>query len=476
MIPNVRLDASLDELCAALAGPRAPGSPLSPLTTVSNGSRTVCPVSRARDGIRWVFARHGIGAGDDVLVPDLMCETAGEAVAWTGARLVTYGLVPGTFEPSPEYCERAITAATRALLVPHLYGIPALLDDFSTVAARHGLLLIEDSALVFPSRDEPAEYQSPAPCVIYSFNYGKPLSLGWGGLVSLEPELVSRIGLPAGSVMGEEDDRFYAAALLLSRAATDRDLPGEGPVSASAGLHLLSDGGGNRPATPDWDAVDEVLEAAQSGPETLLEWLDTRLSRRCVSQPQVKSRRLARMRAHASRLWPLFGPWRWVRAAVRTLPGTKPNADDALLDALLPGGLAERLLDLQWRQLREGPGSAVRRAVAECYSSVLDPSKWLFPAAEQVAYWLSYPVAATRPIQRDRLVGRIANDLGLDVHAYVWPDVLHRVPHLRRVVMPGPGSEESAALVDALLNLPVHPGMSLEKAEALAELLNREVV
>jgi len=474
VIANVRFDASLDELCAALIEPRPPGSPLSPLTTVSNGSRTVCPVSRARDALRWVLARCGIGAGDHVLVPDLMCETAGEAVAWTGARVVTYGLVPGTLEPSPEYCERAVTPATRALIVPHLYGIPARMDDFSGIAERHGLLLIEDSALIFPGQNEPAEYRSPAPCVIYSFNYGKPLSLGWGGLISLAPELVSRISLPAGSVMNEEDDRFYAAALLLGQAATDAALLGNGPVSAGVGLHLLSDGGGNRPATPDWGAVDEVLRLAQSGSVALLEWVDAEQSHRCRSQRRMASRASMRIRAQASRLWPLLSPGRWARAAVRMLTGATPRADDALLDALLPGGLAERLLDLQWRQLREEPGSAARRAVAQCYEGVLDSSKWLFPAASQAAYWLSYPVAATRPIERDRLVGRIANGLGVDVHPYVWPDVLHRVPHLRRAVWPGPGSEESAKLVDALLNLPVHPAVPMEKAQALAELLNRE--
>lgn len=468
MIANCRLDLTEDELCEALTGSPERGCADRTFTRGATGARVVCPVSRARDGLRWVLGRYGVGRGDEVLMPDLMCDTAGEAVMRTGARLVTYGLAAGTFRPSVESCERAVSATTKALVVPHLYGIPADMAGFARLSGRHHLLLIEDSALRFPAEEGAlANYESPAACVLYSFNYGKPLSLGWGGLLSLARPLAVRMGLPGTAPMAEEDDRFYAAALLLGQVVTGPARPGGYPVRADAGLHLLSrKGGGRRPAVPDWSMVDEVLAAARNGMPSLLAWCEMNA---------------ARIRPPAGGMPPPAGigglveRGRDLAAMVSDRVRAASSVDDAgPAESLLPGGYAERLLQAQRRALEGGAASESRRAVAAVYAAALDPDRWLFPAADQADHWLSYPVVAKWAVRRGRLVRKVVERIGVDVHPYVWPDVLHRVAHLRHAVTAGPGSHESARFVDGLLNLPVHAQMSPDKAQALAGLLNRE--
>ena len=488
MIANIRLDIGVDELCAVLAGrPDAGCLPLCGRRTAQCGGRVVSAVSRARDGLSWVLARGGVGCGDEVLVTDLMCDTAGDAVRAGGARLITYGLVPGSLKPSPESCARAVSGRAKALIVPHLCGVRTDLADFAGIARRHGLLLIEDSALLFPAGEGALEcYQTEADCVVYSFNYGKPLAAGWGGAVSLSPPLAAGTGLPPIVAMNADDDRFYAAALLVGHVMTGSARLSDAAIPADIGLHLLvAEGGGRRPAVPDREAVDEVFAAATRGPDAVLAWCDSRAARVHAAwsarlPPEMGSllRRAHRAAMGLSRVGLIVAG---LAAASRR---GEVATDGDPLESLRPGGYAERLLEAQRRALAAGSGSEARRNLAASYAAGLDPERWIFPAADEAGHWLSYPVAAKQPLGRrglsggragrDRLVRQIAASLGVDAYPYVWSDVLHRVPRLQGAVTAGPDSADSARLVDGLLNLPVHAQMTAEKADTLVELLNVE--
>ena len=499
MIANIRLDIGMDELCAILAGgPDAGCMPLYGPRKAHGGDRVVLAISRAREGLSWVLARCGVGPGDEVLVTDLMCDTAGDAVRATGARLVTYGLIPGSFKPSPEACGRAVSNRTRALIVPHLYGIPADMGSFATLAGRHGLLLIEDSALVIPTEEGALEhYQTPAGCVVYSFNYGKPLAAGWGGAVSLSSSLAARVGRPGIVAMNADDDRFYAAALLVGHVTSDSTrLIGSARLSdaviqADIGLHLLvAKGGGRRPAVPDRAAVDEVFAAAMKGSDAVRAWCDSRAARVRPAfgvrlPPEIDSL-LRRAHRAAAGLDPAGLTSTVLTAAGLTAASRRgaAAAESGPMESLRPGGYVERLLEVQRRALAGGSGSRSRRGLAAFYAAGLDAERWIFPAADEAGYWLSYPVAAKQPLgrgrlsrgcaARDRLARRIAARLGVDAYPYVWPDVLHRIPGLQGAVAAGPDFADGARLVDGLLNLPVHGQMTVEKAEALVEMLNAE--
>lgn len=466
MRANIRLDVTLEELCAILAGRRLSECVVSREPTPTRvGGQVVYSVSRARDALAWVLGRCGIGPGDEVLITDLMCETAGHAVRRTGARLVTYGLDPGSFRPSVEACGRAISERTKALIVPHLYGVRTDLADFAALAESHDLLLIEDSALVFPAGENALQdYETPAACVLYSFNYGKPLSVGWGGAVSLSAFLADRVGPPSVVTMDEDDDRFYAAALLLGYVMTGRARPREACIQADAGLHLLAmKGGGRRLAVPDRRAVDALFEAAGRGPDAVLAWCDTRA-------PRVWALRGSHVLSDAGGLFARVHAR--VAGRLSDLGRGVGGIDDGPMESLRTGGYCEALLAAQRRTLCEELINGHRQAMADFYAPNLDGGRWVLPGPGEAAYWLSYPVAAKRPLRRNRLVRRVAERLAVDVYPYVWPDVLHRVPSLQRAVKEGPGSAESARLVDGLLNLPVHGELPLEEASKLVALLN----
>lgn len=84
--------------------------------------------------------------GDEVIVP------ANTFIA-TILAVFEAGLIPVPVEPDlqsynldPKLTEQKITNKTKAIIVVHLYGQIADMDDFSVLAKQHKLLLIEDAA------------------------------------------------------------------------------------------------------------------------------------------------------------------------------------------------------------------------------------------------------------------------------------------------------------------------------------------
>jgi hypothetical protein len=51
-----------------------------------------------------------------------------------------------TFNLDPAALEAAITPRTKGVVVVHLFGLPARMDEIMAIARRHGLFVIEDCA------------------------------------------------------------------------------------------------------------------------------------------------------------------------------------------------------------------------------------------------------------------------------------------------------------------------------------------
>ncbi len=86
--------------------------------------------------------RRQAGPGE-VIVPDLLCTTALEGVLLAGFVPVFADVIPGRWTLSAGSVARLVTPRTRAILVAHLFGHTADLDQIRAVAP--GVLLIEDA-------------------------------------------------------------------------------------------------------------------------------------------------------------------------------------------------------------------------------------------------------------------------------------------------------------------------------------------
>src|SRR5262249_36558097 len=84
----------------------------------------------------------GIGAGDEVLCPDLTFIAPANMIRLTGARPVLVDIEPGSWAIDPEAMTRKFTPRTKAVLVAHPFAHSAALSRFRVLAASHNCRLL----------------------------------------------------------------------------------------------------------------------------------------------------------------------------------------------------------------------------------------------------------------------------------------------------------------------------------------------
>jgi len=88
----------------------------------------------------------GVRPGDEVLLPPLTFVATGSAVSALGAKPVFVDIRPDTYNMDPAELTRRVTPRTRAIIVVHLYGLPADMDPILAFAKARKLPVIEDNA------------------------------------------------------------------------------------------------------------------------------------------------------------------------------------------------------------------------------------------------------------------------------------------------------------------------------------------
>jgi dTDP-4-amino-4,6-dideoxygalactose transaminase len=103
-------------------------------------------VGNGLEALHLLLRAYGIGPGDEVIVPSNTFIATWLAVTECGAIPVPVEPNIDTYNIDPTLIGNAITSRTRAIIPVHLYGQPADMDPISVLAAKHGLIVIEDAA------------------------------------------------------------------------------------------------------------------------------------------------------------------------------------------------------------------------------------------------------------------------------------------------------------------------------------------
>jgi dTDP-4-amino-4,6-dideoxygalactose transaminase len=122
-------------------------------------------------------------AGDEVITtPMTFCATV-NSIIHAGATPVLADVDPITMNLDPSAVEAAITSKTKAILVVHFGGHPCQMDEFSSIAKKHNLILIEDCAHAIETKykGKPAGTIGDFGC--FSFYVTKNIVTGEGGMV-----------------------------------------------------------------------------------------------------------------------------------------------------------------------------------------------------------------------------------------------------------------------------------------------------
>jgi dTDP-4-amino-4,6-dideoxygalactose transaminase len=172
-------------------------------------------------GLEWLL-RARFDSRRSVLVPAFNCSVVQDAIAAAGLRPQLYDFLP---EPGIFDWQRIIDETTPdvgVLVVTHYFGVPV---DFRPVldhCARHNILVIEDCAHTLGASIGGQPVGTLGDAAIFSFNYDKPISLGWGGVSVVNRADAFNLNLSTGFLVPPVEDeiallRQFVAAMVERR-------------------------------------------------------------------------------------------------------------------------------------------------------------------------------------------------------------------------------------------------------------------
>ena len=174
------------EFAATLSGsvPGGKDTPSAFAATIAErlGRQYAVPVARGRVAIELGLRAMGIGPGDDVVMPSYVCDSVLQAVEHTRARAVFADIGPA-LNVTRETVLAALTPATRCVIVPHLFGVPAPIAPIEAALRDRGVALLDDAAQSFGATVAGRPLGSFGACGIVSCGPAKPLAGSGGGVL-----------------------------------------------------------------------------------------------------------------------------------------------------------------------------------------------------------------------------------------------------------------------------------------------------
>lgn len=123
----------------------------------------------------------GVKEGGEVIMPSFVCTAVLNAVNYTAAKPVIADINEDDFNISYESVSKKITKKTKAIIIPHMFGLPTDIKPFLML----GPPIIEDCAQALGARHRngrPAGSQGSIS--IFSFYATKLISTGHGGMLA----------------------------------------------------------------------------------------------------------------------------------------------------------------------------------------------------------------------------------------------------------------------------------------------------
>ena len=122
--------------------------------------------------------------GDQVIVPDFTFIAPAECVTKLGGIPVFADIDPNTLQIDPESVKNLVGPRTKGIIAVNLFGQCAPYEELRSIADRHGLWILEDSAQAFGATQNGKKACTFGDMAITSFYPTKPLGCyGDGGAI-----------------------------------------------------------------------------------------------------------------------------------------------------------------------------------------------------------------------------------------------------------------------------------------------------
>ncbi|MEU8588301.1 DegT/DnrJ/EryC1/StrS family aminotransferase [Streptomyces sp. NPDC048664] len=172
-----------------------------------NGAPYALAVTNGTAALELALRLHGIGRGDEVVVPAFTFISTSLAVQNVGATPVPADVDPATWCLTADAVRAALTPATRAIIPVHMAGHLVDMGSLADLAAEHGLAIVQDAAHAQGAVWDGTPVGAFPTVACYSFQNGKLMTAGEGGALTLPDEktyeqayLMHTCGRPRGDL------------------------------------------------------------------------------------------------------------------------------------------------------------------------------------------------------------------------------------------------------------------------------------
>lgn len=150
-----------------------------------------------------------IGAGDEVIVPDLTFAASANVVLHCGAKPVLADVDRYTWTLDTADVQRKLTPRTKAIMPVHLYGHPTDMLPIIEIAQARGIAIIEDCAEALGAEYRGRKVGTLGDVAAFSFFANKIITTGEGGMVTTtDPNLYEKMHILRSHGM-KENKRYW---------------------------------------------------------------------------------------------------------------------------------------------------------------------------------------------------------------------------------------------------------------------------
>jgi perosamine synthetase len=156
------------------------------------GARNIVAVSNGTASLHLALMAHGIGPGDEVIVPAFSYIATANVVEVVGATSVFVDIDLRTFNIDPDAIEERITPKTKAIIPVHEFGLACDIGKIVDLARRNRLIVIEDAACALGAKENGNFAGTIGQVGSFSLHPRKAVTSGEGGLLVTENDALAK--------------------------------------------------------------------------------------------------------------------------------------------------------------------------------------------------------------------------------------------------------------------------------------------
>ena len=141
-------------------------------------------VSNGTAAIQIAFDSLNIKKGDQIILPSFTIISCVLPIIRGGAIPVLIDSDPITWNMDVTKIEKKITKKTKAIIAPHIYGLPVDMDPLLKIAKKYKLKVIEDAAEMIGQKYKNKICGSFGDVSTFSFYANKHITTGEGGMIA----------------------------------------------------------------------------------------------------------------------------------------------------------------------------------------------------------------------------------------------------------------------------------------------------